>query len=107
MTPRKLVIDAQVVSVKNTEGNGKELVLVNTATELVPARGIDFVPETIKQQGRKASKRFLTYFTDNIRNLNTRKAYHRNACQFFDWCELMGLEFSGIQSFHVSPTSSI
>jgi site-specific recombinase XerD len=62
----------------------------------------DFVPATIVDVGRDATKRFLTFFTDNIRNKNTRSAYHRAACRFFDWCEAKALPFERVESFHVS-----
>ena len=50
----------------------------------------------------KGKKRFTTFFTDNIRNRNTREAYFRAAFQFFDWSDGKGLNFRTIQSFHVS-----
>ncbi len=34
-----------------------------------------------------ASRRFVEFFTVNIRNPNTRKAYARAASQFATWCE--------------------
>ena len=69
---------------------------------MVRARSLDFVPQTIQHQGRQASRLFLTFFADNIRNPNTRRAYHRNVCLFFDWCEQLELALPDIQSFHVS-----
>ena len=42
------------------------------------------------------------FFTDNIRNPNTRQAYFRAAFQFFHWCDELELSFSDIESFHVS-----
>ena len=68
----------------------------------IVSRGSDYVPANIAVIGEKASKRFITFFTDNIRNPNTREAYHRNACQFFNWCDQPGLEFENVQSFHIS-----
>jgi site-specific recombinase XerD len=35
----------------------------------------------------KAAERFFDFFTANIRNKNTRRAYYRAACRFADWCE--------------------
>ena len=67
-----------------------------------PGRAIDLVPATIAEVGPKASKRFFTFFTDNIRNANTRAAYHRAACRFFEWCEANSLPFLKIESYHVS-----
>jgi site-specific recombinase XerD len=66
-----------------------------------PARGFP-VPAIIAAEGDKASERFFTYFTDTIRNKNTRAAYFRNACRFMAWCEGRGLTLKAIRSFHVS-----
>ena len=49
------------------------------------------MPAIIAAEGDKASERFFTYFTDTIRNKNTRAAYFRNACRFMAWCERRGL----------------
>jgi hypothetical protein len=35
----------------------------------------------------EAARRFLEFFTANIRNPNTRRAYARAAVQFAVWCE--------------------
>jgi site-specific recombinase XerD len=59
-------------------------------------------PVVIAQMGQKASERFLTFFTDTIRNPNTRAAYFRNASRFFTWCDSRHLTFEEIKSFHVS-----
>jgi hypothetical protein len=40
-----------------------------------------FLPEP------KASTRFGEFFTANIRNKNTRRAYYLAACRFAGWCE--------------------
>ena len=37
--------------------------------------------------GERASYRFFEFFTANIRNPNTRRAYARAAVEFFDWLE--------------------
>ena len=73
-----------------------------TVAVRVPGRSVDFVPTTIVAVGAQAAKRFFTFFTDNIRNPNTRAAYHRAVCRFFDWCELNQLDFEKIESYHVS-----
>jgi site-specific recombinase XerD len=52
--------------------------------------------------GRKAVERFVTFFTDNIRNPHTRRAYHKQVLDFFAWCDLQRLDFARIKSFHVS-----
>jgi len=39
----------------------------------------------------KAAERFFGFFTANIRNANTRRAYFKAACRFSEWCEGRGL----------------
>jgi site-specific recombinase XerD len=60
------------------------------------------VPAVILAGGKKASLRFLEFFTANIRNPNTRRAYHRACCDFFRWCELGGLALDQIGPVHVA-----
>lgn len=60
------------------------------------------LPVVITDQGDKASERYFTFFTDTIRNKNTRAAYYRNAQRFFAWCESRSLSLREIKSFHVS-----
>jgi hypothetical protein len=40
--------------------------------------------------GERASYRFHEFFTANIRNPHTRRAYARAAVEFFDWLEARG-----------------
>src|SRR5271166_5382411 len=58
--------------------------------------------------GARASYRFLEFFTAQIRNPNTRRAYVRAAGEFFDWLEAKGVtQLAPIESVHMSrPTSS-
>ena len=49
--------------------------------------GLDALPATIRAHGERASRRFIEFFTANIRNRNTRAAYVRAVNQFFDWCD--------------------
>ena len=50
-----------------------------------------------------AGKRFVEFFTANIRNPNTRKAYARAAAEFAAWCEQNGLrELRDIEPVHVA-----
>src|SRR5208337_4574164 len=60
------------------------------------------IPAVIGNEGPAASERFFTFFTDTIRNPNTRAAYYRNARRFFDWAQARGLALKDIRSFHVS-----
>ena len=57
----------------------------------------------IAGRGQGATKRFLEFFTANIRNRNTRLAYARAVSDFFAWCERGGLsELARIEPVHVA-----
>jgi len=47
-------------------------------------------------------KRFWEFFTANIRNKNTRKAYFVAVAQFSKWCEQKKLQLEDIQPVHVA-----
>jgi integrase/recombinase XerD len=49
-----------------------------------------------------AGKRFWEFFTANIRNKNTRKAYFVAAGRFSDWCEARKLSLGQVQPIHVA-----
>jgi integrase len=56
-----------------------------------------FLPEA------KASKRFWEFFTVNIRNPNTRRAYYKAACRFSEWCEARDLsDLVSVEPIHVA-----
>lgn len=67
-----------------------------------PTPQVGQVPAIVADVGAKAKKRFTTFFTDEIRNANTREAYFRAAFQFFAWCENHRLTLESIESYHVS-----
>jgi site-specific recombinase XerD len=50
----------------------------------------------------EGAKRFWEFFTANIRNKNTRKAYFIAVTQFSKWCERRTLEIESIQPIHVA-----
>jgi site-specific recombinase XerD len=61
------------------------------------------LPALITGAGKRASLRFLEFFTVNIRNKNTRKAYARAATMFLQWCEGQGIDGLGhVQPIHVA-----
>ena len=60
------------------------------------------LPAIITEAGESASKRFIEFFTANIRNPNTRQAYGRAVGQFLTWCETHGLGLSDIEPVHVA-----
>lgn len=45
------------------------------------------LPRIIFDAGEDAMRRFIEFFTANIRNKNTREAYARAVSQFCTWCE--------------------
>ena len=56
-----------------------------------------FLPEP------KASERFWEFFTANIRNKNTRRAYYKAAARFSDWCESRNIyDFKLVKPTHVA-----
>jgi site-specific recombinase XerD len=63
-----------------------EIVASGSSSQLA-APGSLYVPAIIAAEGEQAGKRFLEFFTVNIRNLNTRRAYARAVGYFLDWCD--------------------
>ena len=61
------------------------------------------VPELVAAAGERASMRFLEFFTANIRNPHTRRAYYRAAAEFFGWCAGAGVpSIAAVQPVHVA-----
>lgn len=52
---------------------------------------IHLVPALIADAGERASWRYVEFFTANIRNPNTRRAYARACTSFLAWCDGRGL----------------
>jgi site-specific recombinase XerD len=55
------------------------------------------VPALVASLGDTASWRYVEFFSANIRNPNTRRAYARACSRFFAWCEQRGLTLAGIR----------
>jgi integrase/recombinase XerD len=49
--------------------------------------GLNTLPTLITSAGDRAAWRFIEFFTANIRNANTRRAYARAVGDFFGWCD--------------------
>jgi site-specific recombinase XerD len=61
------------------------------------------LPALIAGAGKRATWRFVEFFTVNIRNKNTRAAYARAAGDFLRWCEGQGIgELVQVQPVHVA-----
>ena len=54
----------------------------------VSATSVVAVPAIIRDAGADAIRRFIEFFTANIRNVNTRLAYLRAVRRFTDWAEV-------------------
>jgi site-specific recombinase XerD len=85
------------LAIKNavkTENDQLPAILLTETTSLVPA--------LIAARGPHAGRRFIEFFTANIRNPNTRKAYYRAASEFFKWCDQADLGLLDIEPVHVA-----
>lgn len=60
------------------------------------------VPAIVADAGERAAMRFIEFFTANIRNSNTRRAYGRAVGDFCGWCEGHGLGLAQLQPVHVA-----
>ena len=51
----------------------------------------------------EVGRKFVEFFTANIRNANTRRAYARSAVEFASWCDTNGLtELRDIEPVHIA-----
>jgi integrase/recombinase XerC len=70
-------------------------IIIAPSPNLIPARLFTPTP--------KAAKRVLEFFTAQVNNAHTRRAYLNATRRFADWCEDRGLnELSAVQPFHVA-----
>lgn len=77
--------------------------MVQVGTQEVEATNqVAHVPHIIWRAGEQASRRFIEFFTANIRNVNMRVAYARAVNQFLDWCEVRGLSLESIEPIVVA-----
>ena len=60
------------------------------------------MPALIAAAGDAAGWRYVDFFTANIRNRNTRRAYARACSPFFAWCEPRGLTLTTIRPYDVA-----
>src|ERR1700728_2411305 len=71
-------------------------------TTPLAAYAATLVPALVADAGDAAGWRYVEFFTANIRNPNTRRAYARACGRFFVWCEDRGLTLATIRSFDVA-----
>lgn len=81
---------------------------MNTA-EIIPRKeprtlaGLAPKPPALFLPDEKTAERFFGFFTSNIRNKNTRRAYYKAACRFANWCESKGLaDLATVRPIHVA-----
>jgi site-specific recombinase XerD len=68
-----------------------------TLAGLAPKLPALFLPD------EKTAERFFGFFTANIRNKNTRRAYYKAACRFADWSEGRGVaDLATVKPLHVA-----
>jgi site-specific recombinase XerD len=60
------------------------------------------VPALIADLGDQAGWRYVEFFTANIRNPHTRRAYARACARFFAWCDQRGLTLAAIRPHDVA-----
>ena len=61
------------------------------------------VPVLVAVSGERAGLRFLEFFTSNIRNAHTRRAYGQAVGAFLAWCEDAGVaSLAAVQPLHVA-----
>jgi hypothetical protein len=61
------------------------------------------LPHLITDAGDQARMRFLEFFTANIRNPNTRRAYAKGCEEFLAWCSFAGVpSIAAVQPVHVA-----
>ena len=61
------------------------------------------IPAMVAAAGERAGVRFLEFFTAQIRNPHTRRAYARAAAEFLAWCESRGVaSLAQVQPLHVA-----
>jgi hypothetical protein len=76
--------------------------VVQPAAALAVSAGLASLP-TLFRPTPAAAKCTLEFFTAQIRNPNTRKAYARWVSEFAAWCEAHGLhDLAGIEPVHVA-----
>ena len=61
------------------------------------------LPGIMFSAGETSARRFMEFFTAQIRNPNTRRSYAKAATEFFGWCELCGVRsLDAITPIHVA-----
>src|ERR1700679_284206 len=76
--------------------------IIDPVALTTPMPDTRLVPALIAAAGEQAGWRYVEFFTANIRNPHTRRAYARACGRFFAWCEDRGLARTTIRPFDVA-----
>lgn len=79
-----------------------EIVPVSTRNLARRSQPADLVPAFVADAGEDPSRRFIEFFTVNIRNPNTRAAYLRAVRKFADWCDDRGFQVNRVKPVAVA-----
>jgi len=64
--------------------------------------GLGVVPAVIERAGEHSTRRFIQFFTAEIRNPGTRRMYAHVVRRFFAWCELQQIDLLDVSPFLVA-----
>ena len=81
---------------------GTEYDLITQKSGLLLATESRLVPGLIRHAGPSAAKRFVEFFTANIRNRGTREMYARAVGRFCCWCEQRGIGLEDVEPIVVA-----
>jgi site-specific recombinase XerD len=74
-----------------------------TRSELIVHSHLQNLPALVAAAGDRAQERFIEFFTANIRNRNTRRAYAQAVSEFLAWCEDHRVpSITAVQPVHVA-----
>lgn len=77
--------------------------LFPSPTRSLVRAGLASIPPLFADAGEPAAQRFLEFFTANIRNRNTRRAYAQAVSVFAEWCDRRGVrQLAKVQPIVVS-----
>ncbi|HEX9570865.1 MAG TPA: hypothetical protein VF969_01270, partial [Burkholderiales bacterium] len=91
-----------VLTEESEEPNQQLPAIVTSAKIAADPRALNVVPALIADLGEEAAWRYVEFFTANIRNPHTRRAYARACTRFFAWSEDRGLMPAAIRPHDVA-----
>ena len=72
------------------------------STEIIPSPAPAVLPARLFTPTPKAARRVLEFFTAQINNDHTRKAYLNATRRFAEWCDARGIaQLADVEAFHV------